>query len=153
MYTIERYETGEHAGKVRQMIFHCDHEGCGVALTDIEIADGGGLAKMDWECIGGKHFCPGHRMTPLPGVQAITEERRRQIEIEGWTPSHDDAYRNGELARAAACYAIGSCPTGLWPWHEKWWKPGDRRRDLEKAGALIAAEIDRIDRTQGGTNG
>lgn len=26
-----------------------------------------------------------------------------------------------------------------------WWKPGNRRRCLVKAGALIAAEIDRMD--------
>ena len=33
-----------------------------------------------------------------------------------------------------------------WPWDAEWWKPQDRRRDLVKAGALIAAEIDRLDR-------
>jgi hypothetical protein len=34
----------------------------------------------------------------------------------------------------------------LWPWDESWWKPGDRIRELAKAGALIAAEIDRLNR-------
>ena len=36
-----------------------------------------------------------------------------------------------------------------WPasWDARWWKPtGDRRRDLVKAGALIVAEIERLDR-------
>jgi hypothetical protein len=33
-----------------------------------------------------------------------------------------------------------------WPWEDKWWKPKDRRRDLVRAGALIVAEIERLDR-------
>lgn len=84
------------------------------------------------------------------GVAAIAAERRRQIEVEGWTPEHDGQHKRGELARAAACYAIaydlGSERELLWPWAEDWWKPADRIRDLEKAGALIAAEIDRLKR-------
>jgi hypothetical protein len=32
-----------------------------------------------------------------------------------------------------------------WPWDSKWWKPGERIRELEKAGALIAAEIARLE--------
>ncbi len=84
------------------------------------------------------------------GVAAIAAERRRQVEAEGWTPEHDDQHTRGELARAAACYALaydlGSERELLWPWAEDWWKPADRIRDLEKAGALIAAEIDRLKR-------
>ncbi|MEB3421767.1 hypothetical protein VK682_24660 [Salipiger manganoxidans] len=34
----------------------------------------------------------------------------------------------------------------LWPWDRKWWKPTTPRRDLVKAGALIVAEIERLDR-------
>ena len=39
----------------------------------------------------------------------------------------------------------------FWPWREGEWKPtpDDRVRDLAKAGALIAAEIDRIQRARG----
>ncbi len=34
-----------------------------------------------------------------------------------------------------------------WPWEEVWFKPSpDQVRNLVKAGALIAAEIDRINR-------
>jgi len=89
------------------------------------------------------------------GVEAIAQERRRQIETEGWTPSHDDAHFQGELAAAARCYAMepGDDPDEQdlpeeWPWDPEWWKPTphDRRRELAKAGALIAAEIDRLDR-------
>jgi len=38
----------------------------------------------------------------------IAAERRRQVEAEGWMPGHDDAHRFGEMARAAACYALQS---------------------------------------------
>jgi hypothetical protein len=85
------------------------------------------------------------------GVALIAAERRRQIEAEGWTPEHDDEHGDGELAAAAACYAGPAWsllrehePPLMWPWDEKWWKPGDRIRELTKAGALIAAEIDRL---------
>lgn len=82
------------------------------------------------------------------GSKAIAAERRRQIEQEGWTPQRDDQYVNGELLQAAACYAlhdggVKDIPPPAWPWSDKWWKPSGVQRDLEKAGALIAAEIDR----------
>jgi hypothetical protein len=86
---------------------------------------------------------------------SIVDERIRQIEVEGWTSEHDDKYERDELARAAACYAVGEmipdASTGgtVWPWSEDGWKPTwptDRRRELVKAGALIVAEIERLDR-------
>jgi hypothetical protein len=81
----------------------------------------------------------------------VLSERQRQIEVEGWTPEGDAAYRDGELADAAACYArpryrMGETCPPEWPWAGKWWKPTDRRRNLVKAGALILAEIERLDR-------
>lgn len=85
----------------------------------------------------------------MSGIDDIAAERRRQIEAEGWTPDHDDCHHKGEIAQAAACYALGvgkMSGSVLWPWDWKWWKPTDKRRDLVKAGALIAAEIDRLDR-------
>ena len=89
------------------------------------------------------------------GSQAVLDvaaERRRQIEAEGWTPEHDDEHSVGELAKAAACYALVSAgfnpdaTINVWPWHRLWWKPSDKRRNLVKAGALILAEIERLDR-------
>jgi hypothetical protein len=81
----------------------------------------------------------------------ILAERIRQVEGEGYSVRRDDGYRKGEMAQAAACYA--SCAgqpnilTTQWPWGRETWKPSaDRRRDLVKAGALILAEIERIDR-------
>ncbi len=99
------------------------------------------------------------------GIERIAEERQRQIEKERWDVHHDSGHTKGELARAAAAYALpakyremklnGNCT--LFPWSVSWWKPApnidskgnydnaeERIRELEKAGALIAAEIDRI---------
>lgn len=92
----------------------------------------------------------------------IWNERARQITHEGWTPEHDDEHSRGEMANAAAAYArraggliadpdIGpgpfrQDPPPWWPWDAQWWKPKDPRRNLVKAGALIVAEIERLDR-------
>lgn len=104
----------------------------------------------------------------------VAAERERQKVVEGWGTAHDDAHENGEMALAAIAYAAvpgieikahGWVPCGCrsvgecnhwggrvqawvdpWPWDAKWWKPTDRRRDLVKAGALILAEIERLDR-------
>jgi hypothetical protein len=91
------------------------------------------------------------------GIELIAEERQRQIEVKGWTEAHDAGHRKDELAILAMLYA---CPvkfrTILSPvnwlktigWDLRFWKPSDRITDLQKAGALIAAEIDRIQKLQ-----
>lgn len=100
-----------------------------------------------------------HIRTPLsPAMLAIAAERRRQIEVEGWSPDNDDAHPIGELALAGAGYAMVptrrsraedlSVPSTVWPWSINWWKPVDNRRDLVKAGALIVAELEKHDRTR-----
>ncbi len=90
----------------------------------------------------------------------VLDERLRQVMEEGWTPEHDDQHSTGQLARAAACYALSGGgvsrslwpdgpPAGstlFWPWSARWWKPKDARRDLVRAAALLIAEIERIDR-------
>lgn len=90
----------------------------------------------------------------------IIQERVRQQAEEGWTLEHDDAHGRGQLARAAAAYALHAthfrcmeqkayrikAPQPNWPWGLEWWKPKDSRRDLVRAGALIVAEIERLDR-------
>lgn len=97
-------------------------------------------------------------------VNMIAEERQRQIEEEGFLPENDDAYEHDELAKAAACYALPQVcrkfnyPPALWPWQKQWWKPsfqlGDRSdnkkriRELVKSGALIVAEIERLQRNK-----
>lgn len=93
------------------------------------------------------------------GIQLIAEERQRQIEGEGWTYEHDNQYNRNELVRAAVCYLLrddeaamqegtkGNIITsGYWPFSTEWWRPSpeNRIKELSKAGALIAAEIDRL---------
>lgn len=102
----------------------------------------------------------GTAMTTESILAEIRRERERQMQAEGWTPEYDDDHVDGELATAAACYALGhaelsSVTTGdnwstltrvsLWPF-EGMWKPRDGRSNLIKAGALIVAELERIDR-------
>lgn len=99
----------------------------------------------------------------------VLAERRRQVETEGWTAAHDDEHGNGEMAQAAAVYALCSAASppnravmdefgqynsvpfkirNFWPWGENWLKPKDRRSDLVRAAALILAEIERLDRKE-----
>lgn len=114
----------------------------------------------------------------MSGIERIIAERKRQVESEGWSAKHDDAHDSEELALAALCYAApvpirarlevpiscgcreADCPHVLstktvwrdpWPWDEDWDKrrKHDRIRQLEIAGALIAAEIDRLERKGG----
>lgn len=95
-----------------------------------------------------------------PATRDVLAERQRQIEKD-WTPEHDDEHVSEEIAAYAALYAM---PPAVreWPaeetgYGETWgeaikpycWAPpklGDRRAELVKAGALILAEIERLDR-------
>ncbi len=108
------------------------------------------------------------------GAELIAEERDRQIYREGWNEMHDDQHSDGSLVWAAICYAASSLcedvyrrwaeiqeakePAGLvysdpWPWDKKWDKRSkhDRERKLAIAGALIAAELDRLLREEQGS--
>lgn len=79
----------------------------------------------------------------------VQAERRRQITAEGWTPDHDDLYCAAELPRAAAAYILSGAndeAPAIWPFVAKWWKPRDARANYVRAGALILAEIERLDR-------
>lgn len=102
-------------------------------------------------------------MSELTGFLRVGAERARQVTIEGWTEEHDDQHTSDELAVAAAIYAA---PRHLrtqarlpmfWPWETGMYKSArketveDRIRELEKAGALIVAEIDRLLRLQKAT--
>lgn len=90
----------------------------------------------------------------------VLAERRRQLEDEGYDHAHDDAHVNDEIAAAACFYAM---PPAARDWDatstgygetladaivpDGWvLSEGGRRRDLVKAGALILAEIERLDR-------
>lgn len=114
----------------------------------------------------------------MTGVEAIAAERARQMAAEGYDGKHDDCHGGGELPRAAACYAmperlyvqrifadqVNFCDP--WPWDSRFDKRPVKSRGnvvdpegatvverlalLTKAGALIAAEIDRLLRTRAG---
>lgn len=82
----------------------------------------------------------------------IAAERERQITSEGRSLEHDRSHSGDQLAQAAAAYLLppeyreAGIPPHIWPWDAWDWKPTphDRVRELVKAGALIAAEIDRL---------
>lgn len=90
------------------------------------------------------------------GSQRIAMERIRQRQDHGYDALHD-AGEADALAMAAISYAIPEhhrltvrlgrtmVPVG-WPWDPEFWHPNpeDRVRELEKAGALIAAAIDAL---------
>lgn len=101
------------------------------------------------------------------GISLIAGERQRQVNEKGWTPEHDRQHVDGELAQAAVRYAmprwLRDVPILRTTLGEVVWPrsgavrgmgggtPWDFRsaadsevRDLVKAGALIAAEIDRL---------
>lgn len=95
------------------------------------------------------------------GAGLIAAERHRQMFVEGRSLEHDAEHGDGALVRAAIVYATPGAsrkwtwrnplrdtvriPVG-WPWSGDDFKPtpNDRVRELVKAGALIAAEIDRL---------
>lgn len=107
----------------------------------------------------------------MTGAELIAEERKRQQQ-EGYDDRHDDHHKNGELVHAAICYAAEAVGEGVYfsydsgapflhdepetvgghydpfPWHKKEDKRGkhDRKKLLVIAGALIAAELDRLER-------
>lgn len=96
---------------------------------------------------------------PDDGATLIAVERRRQRDEieggEGWDEKHDDTHDQGELVAAAIVYAnppLGSgwggpgCAPPDWPWEPESYKPKDQVSNLVRAGALLAAEIDRLQR-------
>lgn len=86
------------------------------------------------------------------GIELIAEERKKQIDYYGFNALNDACYSDQELAKAALCYLmpndlkVPNEPLAIWPWSKSHYKPSpnDRIRELQKAGALIAAEIDRL---------
>lgn len=100
----------------------------------------------------------------MNGDELISNERREQLGRFGI--SGDDHYRQNELTRAAICYLVASCvpavikageippsiPPESWPWTTAMFKPDYKNPipNLIKAGALIAAEIDRLQRAEAG---
>ena len=107
------------------------------------------------------------------GIELIAEERQRQADVEGWNNFHDEDHTAYQLSAAAGCYIAsaqnkyfldhthsdGKPVTRFqvrdegerkwvdgWPWDKEYDKreKHDIKRSLVIAGALIAAEIDRL---------
>ena len=85
----------------------------------------------------------------LGSISLVTQERLRQIYVEGWTPAHDKFHQPNDLSRAALCYILKNINSeiigfdDIWPWETDYFKPEDEIRNLVKAAALIMAEIDK----------
>ncbi len=107
----------------------------------------------------GPSYCEPDPLTVPQAWLDVQAERRRQIAVEGFDTSNDDASA-GQIALAAGCYALHAggigtdWPGGIrngsalfWPWDEEWWKPKSARENLVRAGALVLAEIERLDRS------
>lgn len=106
----------------------------------------------------------GPKPPVLSGAAMIAVKRQRQITAHGYDASNDDAYERGQLICAAMCYAsvpllrltykpdaaeaqVIEMMSATWPWDEEFWNPdADAVENLVNAGALIAAEIDRLQR-------
>ena len=98
------------------------------------------------------------------GIELISEERKRQIESEGYTEQHDSQHKVIEFIKAATSYGGSAAMFALkdegstndaitngipflkqtFVWGPDAFKPTNCMRDLIKAGALIAAAIDRL---------
>jgi hypothetical protein len=109
------------------------------------------MARVDERCAARAMAPAAPEQVQTDAARDVLAERRRQIEEEGWTTACDDEHAQGQMARAAACYALHDRISvngwEAWPWAPEWWKPDFGRRDIVKAGALILAEIERIDRS------
>lgn len=84
------------------------------------------------------------------GCGLIAEERERQMRKLGWSESHDDSHDDEALRDAAIAYAMvcddrADNPPNCWPFDpEEFHYSPYKARNLVKAGALLAAEIDRL---------
>jgi hypothetical protein len=86
----------------------------------------------------------------MNGIDAIAQERATH-EARGYTATFDDAHNaDGELPYAAICYLSPQVAESFWPWEGNPPQPTgnveQRIKRLAKAGALVAAEIDRLTR-------
>ncbi len=97
----------------------------------------------------------------MNGIQLIKQEREDRFLKEGITDKTDDTNKRGELAAAAAFYALVMAfrssyrpknpisereINGIWPFARPP-ENADRIRCLTIAGAMISAEIDRLQRS------
>lgn len=92
------------------------------------------------------------------GIELMAEERQRHVRVEGYDAVHDDTHVDGSLADFASLIASTDVPDDgpraaiALPWqydraeYIKRKYADDRIRQLVIAGAVCAAEIDRLQR-------
>lgn len=132
---------------------------CGASLTPQRIETI--VAELDHQMRHGG--CAWAFVTAEGGAGLIASERRRQVDEEKFSSSHDDEHKLGQLTDAAMCFNLAADGMSLkgwtvdrartemlafcWPWEPQWCKPAETAQgNYVKAGALIAAEIDRLKR-------
>lgn len=95
-------------------------------------------------------------LSPRDGVALIQEERDRQVRVEGWTSEHDDCHTYAQMGVQAARLTVYYTDAEVVHVDDDsdggyrfpgWKRPEEYKDDVRRlvvAGALIAAEIDRL---------
>lgn len=117
-------------------IDYCQNEGCGMQYFHCDCG------------LKGKQFKSKTDMKT--GIELIAIERQEQIEKHGYSLKNDNEYnKNGELSQVARYLISPISVEQEWPrnWSRSFKDDIDRKSFIHKlkvAGALIAAEIDRL---------
>lgn len=85
----------------------------------------------------------------MNGIELITKEREEQLKKHGWDTKHDDEHINGELVDVAVCLMTKNYSKFPKNWDGFYMDKFMGKHGVESlkvAGALIAAEIDRLQR-------
>lgn len=97
----------------------------------------------------------GEHVARLSGAEIITRMRNR--DLAEFSAGHDDERGAYTLTIAAITYALSAADRVtedgvpmMWPWGPDDWHPcrDDRIKELAKAGSLIAAAIDVLQRDE-----
>lgn len=117
-----------------------------------------GPGEPGWNDLEAKGYEPPTPvfLTPAkasPSAVFVVNERQRQVTQKRISPEHDDQWTGGELALAAASYALAACgrdseAKAVWPWGERPIKAKSPVAALVKAGALVIAELERRQRAE-----
>jgi len=113
-----------------------------------------------------EHFLQAFMLIIPSGIRAMLNERFSQIYDQEHNDVHDDGHTNDEILFGGICYALQaedsekrgySYPDSkemidlLWPFEEEIKPRESAKRSIEIAGAMLAAEWDRLDRVENQT--
>lgn len=107
-----------------------------IIMTLISIARGYAMERV-FEAMGWRT-----RMSAF--ALAVLAERQRQIDIEGWTPEHDDDHDLNDLASASAAYMLDN--RHYWPWRDGYKTSHPKRRKYVIGAAMAIATGESLDR-------